>query len=95
MAVWLVAVDIMEEEEEMVVVRDVRVERRRWRWVWSGGEERGKESGVVKGVGDVRRVGGCGSRFRTREGKVWDWMSIGNGEGSGFVLTLERLVRTR
>lgn len=53
-----------------VVVRDVIVDRRRLRWVWSGGQAMGKESGVAKGMGDVSRVGGGGRRCRTREGKL-------------------------
>jgi hypothetical protein len=50
----------------------MKVVRRRLRWVKPGGEERGKESGVANGVGEVRRVGGGGKRCRTSEGKVWD-----------------------
>jgi hypothetical protein len=53
-----------------VVISDLKVEQRRFRCVRSGGEEMGKESGDAKGVADVRRVGGGGSKCKTREGKV-------------------------
>jgi hypothetical protein len=48
----------------------------------------GKEVDVAKGIGEVRRVGGGGRRWRTREGKLCEGISIGNGEGGGVVLIL-------
>jgi len=52
------------------VVSEVMADRRRLWWVWSGGEATGKDSGVAKGMGVVRRLAGGGSSCRTSEGKL-------------------------
>lgn len=55
-----------------------------------GRKVRGNDVDVANGFGDVRRVGGDGRSWRTRDGKLWFEMSRGYGDDGGTVLILNR-----